>query len=161
LGMSKLFRGDWVSRLIQIVTGASAAIGGVWVVIDQLGLLHGDILTWHPEYFEISDGPVSGEFQVSVAREKHRDDCTVEDFVVDVRDSKNIIHKATPSISKFMGPATHRIDTFAYRITIDNPGDVAPGEATLVAYIYYDCPEGKVIVNYPDHPNTRFDIRED
>jgi hypothetical protein len=71
--MSKLFRGDWVSRLIQIVTGASAAIGGVWVVIDQLGLLHGDILTWHPEYFEISDGPVSGEFQVSVAREKHRE----------------------------------------------------------------------------------------
>jgi hypothetical protein len=54
--MSKLFRGDWVSRLIQIVTGASAAIGGVWVVIDQLGLLHGDILTWHPEYFEIKPG---------------------------------------------------------------------------------------------------------
>ena len=145
-----------ITKGIGIVTATFALIGGGYTLFGKFE--DKSILEWSPEHFEISDGPADGEFKVSVAREKHRDDCTVEDFILDIRDSEYIVHKAKPSITKFMGPATDKVDTFAYKMTIENPSEVAKGEATLVAYIHYGCPEGQVVVNYPDHQNLRFNI---
>jgi len=152
---------ETITKGIGVVTASLALVGGGYTVYDKFGFKD-PILTWAPEYFEVSDGPVDKEFKVTAAREKHRDDCTVTDFVVDIRDSEYIIHPAVPSISKFMGPANDKVDTFAYRITIDehHQHKVSKGLATLVAYIQYDCPEGRVIVNYPDHDNLRFNITE-
>lgn len=148
---------DGITKGIGVVTATLALIGGGYTLYDKLGI-EDPILTWSPEHFEISDGPRNGEFKVAVAREKHRDDCTVTDFILDVRDSELFVHKATPSITKFMGPATDKVDTFAYTIKLDNPEKVATGKATLIAYIHYDCPEGQVVVNYPDHENLTFII---
>lgn len=150
-----------ITKGIGVVTATLALLGGGYTLYDKIGF-EDPILTWVPEYFSITDGPADGEFKVEVAREKHRDDCTVEDFVVDVKDSLHIVHPAKPSISKFMGPATDKVDTFAYKITIDghHQSKVAKGKATLIAYIHYDCPEGKVVVNYPDHNNLKFNITD-
>jgi hypothetical protein len=152
---------ETITKGIGVVTATLALIGGGYTLYDKFGF-EDPILTWAPEYFKITDGPADGEFKVTAAREKHRDDCTVEDFVLDVRDSELIVHPVSPSITKFMGPATDKVDTFAYKISIDKDHQhkVAKGLATLVAYIHYECPEGKVIVNYPDHDNLRFNITE-
>ena len=146
-----------ITKGIGAITAVFALVGGGYTLYDKIGF-DDPILTWAPEHFSITSGPADGEFKVSVAREKHRDDCTVEDFILDIRDSEYIVHKAKPSITKFMGPATDKVDTFAYKMTIENPSEVAKGEATLVAYIHYGCPEGQVVVNYPDHKNLRFNI---
>lgn len=37
---------------------------------------------------------------------------------------------------------------------------ISPGTATLLARINYNCPEGPVIVSYPDHENLEFNIKE-
>ena len=146
-----------ITKGVGVVTATLALVGGGYSLYDKIGFAD-PILTWAPEHFAISSGPATGSFKVAVAREKHRDDCTVTDFILDVRDSELFVHKATPSITKFMGPATDRVDTFAYSITLDKPEEVATGEATLIAYIHYECPEGQVVVNYPDHQNLRFNI---
>lgn len=146
-----------ITKGIGAVTAVLALVGGGYTLYDKIGFSD-PILTWAPEHFSISSGPATGSFKVAVAREKHRDDCTVTDFILDVRDSELFVHKATPSITKFMGPATDKVDTFAYSITLDKPEEVAVGEATLIAYIHYECPEGQVVVNYPDHQNLRFNI---
>jgi len=148
---------DSITKGAGVITAALALVGGGYSLYDKIGF-NDPILTWTPEYFKISSGPANRSFKVAVAREKHRDDCTVTDFILDVRDSELFVHKATPSITKFMGPATDKVDTFAYSITIDKPEEVAAGEATLIAYIHYECPEGLVVVNYPDHQNLRFNI---
>ena len=147
-----------ITKGIGVVTATLAMLGGGYTVWDKFSSK--DILTWAPEYFSITDGPVSGEFKVTVAREKHRDDCTVTDFTLTVKDSNNIVHPATSSIGKFMGPASDKIDTFAYKIQIadDHQHKVATGTATLVAYIDYKCPEGQIAVTYPDHENLKFKI---
>jgi hypothetical protein len=145
------------TRAIAAVSATVAAIGGGYTLWDKIGF-DDPILSWAPELFEITDGPANGEFKVAVAREKHRDDCTVENFILDVKDSEYLVHKATPSITKFMGPANDRVDTFAYKMTIDEPEKVAKGTATLIAYIHYGCPEGKVVVQYPDHQNLTFEV---
>src|SRR6056300_908642 len=115
-----------ITKGIGVVTATLALIGGGYTLYDKLGI-EDPILSWSPEHFEISDGPANGEFKVAVAREKHRDDCTVEDFILDVKDSEYIVHTAVPSITKFMGPASDRVDTFAYTMTIENPEKVASG----------------------------------
>ena len=150
-----------ITKGIGVVTATFALIGGGYTLYDKLGI-EDPILEWAPEYFEISDGPVSGEFKVIVAREKLRDDCTVESFRLEVRDSEYIVHPAVPSIAKFSGPANDKIDKFGYKITIEehHRSKVATGEATLLAHIDYMCPEGPVVVNYPDHPNVRFTITD-
>jgi len=148
---------DNITKGVGAVTAALALVGGGYSLYDKIGF-DDPILTWAPEHFAISSGPADGSFKVAVAREKHRDDCTVTDFILDVRDSELFVHKATPSITKFMGPATDKVDTFAYSVTLDKPEEVAIGEATLIAYIHYGCPEGQVVVNYPDHQNLRFNI---
>jgi hypothetical protein len=79
-------------------------------------------------------------------------------FKLEVKDAQYQVHDATSSVSVFSGPASNKIDKFGYRITIQDPKKVAPGLATLMANIKYKCPEGEVIVNYPDHPNLTFNI---
>lgn len=147
-----------ITKGVGVITATLAMLGGGYTLWDKLE--NKDILTWAPEYFEITDGPVSGEFKVTVAREKHRDDCTVTDFTLSIRDSENIVHPATSSIGKFMGPASDKIDTFAYKMKLaeGHVHKVAKGTATLIAYIDYDCPEGHIAVTYPDHDNLKFNI---
>ena len=153
------FEFDSLTKGIGIVTATFAMIGGGYTMSEKLGVFEKDILTWAPEYFEISDGPVSGEFKAVVARQKNRDDCEVVDFTLEVRDSEYVVHTAVPSIAVFSGPASDTVDKFGYKFTINAPEKVALGAATLLAHIKYNCPEGEVIVNYPAHENLTFTIK--
>jgi hypothetical protein len=148
---------DTITKSIAAVTASLALAGGGYTLWDKLKPVK-PILTWHGEYFKITSGPADGEFAVVVAREKHRDDCEVTSFKLEVKDSEFQVHDAKSSVSVFSGPASNKIDKFGYRITLANPAKVAPGPATLLANIKYKCPEGEVIVNYPDHPNLTFNI---
>ena len=151
------FDAENITKAIGVVTATFAMIGGGYTLLDKVGSK--DILTWAPEYFEISSGPADGEFEVVVAREKHRDDCSVEGFELEVKDSEYRIHTAVPSVAKFSGPASDTIDKFGYSFTISSEeSEIATGTATLLAHIYYKCPEGDVVVNYPDHQNLKFEI---
>jgi len=146
-----------ITKGIGIITATFAMIGGGYTLLDKVG--NKDILTWAPEYFEISDGPSDSEFEVIIAREKHRDDCSVERFELEVKDSEHRIHIGVPSVAKFSGPASDAIDKFGYSFTISaEKYEIAIGAATLLAHIEYKCPEGDVLVNYPDHPNMKFEI---
>ena len=149
-----------ITKGIGIVTASFAMIGGGYTLWDKLESK--DILTWAPEHFEVTDGPRDGTFDVIVAREKHRDDCSVEGFRLEVKDSKYMVHTATPSVAKFSGPASDKVDKFGYSFTIDEEHQhmMPTGEATLLVHIDYMCPEGPVVVNYPDHENLRFMITE-
>ena len=146
-----------ITKGIGVVTATFALIGGGYTLYDKLGI-EDPILKWAPEYFEISDGETDDDFKVVVARQKLRDDCKVTGFRLEVRDSDFVVHKATPSIAKFSGPASDKVDKFGYYFTIENHNEVEVGEATLLAHIDYECPEGPVIVNYPDHENLKFNI---
>ena len=149
-----------ITKGIGAVTATLALIGGGYTLWDKLESK--DILTWAPEHFQISDGPVDGTFDVIVAREKHRDDCAVEGFKLTVKDSKYMVHIASPSVAKFSGPASDKIDKFGFSFTIDKEHQhmLPTGEATLLAQIDYQCPEGPVVVNYPDHENLKFTITQ-
>jgi hypothetical protein len=136
-----------ITKGIGVVTASLAMLGGGYTLWDKLE--NKDILTWAPEYFEISDGPVDGIFDVIVAREKHRDDCSVEGFTLEIKDSKFMVHGATSG--KF---------GFTFTIDGDHRSMISPGTATLLARINYNCPEGPVIVSYPDHENLEFNIKE-
>lgn len=149
---------DEIKKWFGVITALFAVIGGGYATVEKTSLFKKPILTWAPEYFSISSGPASSDFKVIVAREKHRDDCSVEGFKLEVRDSDMIMHVAKPSITKFSGPATNKIDKFGYTIKIENPEKVAVGTATLMAHIDYKCPEGPVLINYPDHKNLNFEI---
>ena len=154
---------DRIKLGLGVVSGLVALAGGSYQAAETFGWIDNPILEWSPENFSISDGPAHGEFSVIVARQKLRDDCSVEDFRLEVRDSQYFVHPAVPSIVKFSGAASDKIDKFAYRITIqqDHAHKVALGEATLLAHIQYKCPEGDVVVNYPDHDNLRFKITQE
>ena len=149
-----------ITKGIGVVTATFALIGGGYTLWDKLESK--DILAWAPEYFSVTDAPADGTFDVIVAREKYRDDCSVEGFTLEVKDSKFMVHKAIPSIAKFSGPASDKIDKFGFSFTIDKEhiDMIKPGTATLLAHIDYLCPEGPVVVNYPDHENLRFMITE-
>jgi len=149
---------DRTTKSIGAVTALFAMVGGGYTATDKLGLFKKPILEWSSEHFSITHGPAEGEFAVIAARKKIRDDCSVEQFYLEVRDARYIVHKANPSIAKFSGPATDKIDKFGYIITIEEPSKVSPGRATLLAHIRYKCPEGEVLINYPDHTNLTFEI---
>lgn len=149
---------DRATKSIGAATALFAMVGGGYTAGDKLGLFRKPVLEWSPEHFSISSGAPDGEFSVIAARRKIRDDCSVEQFYLEVRDAKYIVHKATPSIAKFSGPATDKIDKFGYTISIDEPTKVAIGRATLLAHIRYKCPEGEILLNYPDHGNLTFEI---
>ena len=136
--------------------------GGGYTLADKVGWFKKDILEWAPEYFQISSAPASGEFTVVVARQKLRDDCEVVNFKIEIRDAEYVVHPAEPSIAVFSGPATTNVEKFGYRFTIEQNHQhrVATGTATLLAHIKYKCPEGEVVVNYPNHPNLNFQIQE-
>jgi len=146
-----------ITKGIAAITASLALVGGGYTLWDKLKPVQ-PILTWHGEYFKIESGPANSEFVVIVAREKHRDDCEVKEFKLEVKDSAFQVHTAKSSVSVFSGPASNKIDKFSYRITLPNFTKVAPGTATLMANIKYKCPEGEVIVAYPDHPNLSFNI---
>jgi hypothetical protein len=148
---------ETITKGIGAITASLALAGGGYSLWDKMKTPE-PILTWHGEYFKIQSGPANGEFAVVVAREKHRDDCEVKEFKLEVKDSEFQVHTAKSSVSVFSGPASNKVDKFGYRITLADPARVAPGTATLMANIKYKCPEGEVIVNYPDHPNLNFDI---
>lgn len=149
---------EYVTKIIGAVTASMALITGGYTFYDKLGLFKKPILTWAPEHFKISNGPSNGEFKVIVAREKHRDDCSVNDFKTEVRDSEMFMHRSHPSMSKFSGPASHKVDKFGYTMTLPEPYKVSTGKATLIGTIVYKCPEGEVTINYPDHENLNFII---
>ena len=151
---------ETITKSIGVVTASLALMGGSYTLWDKVKPAK-PILTWHGEYFSIESGPADKDRAVVVAREKHRDDCEVAAFKLEVKDSQFQVHAANSSISVFSGPASHKVDKFGYRITILDPSKVAPGPAVLMANIKYKCPEGEVIVNYPDHPNLTFNITKD
>jgi hypothetical protein len=149
---------DRVTKSVGAVTALLAMVAGGYTTIDKVGFFRKPILEWSADHFSITHGPADGEFAVVAARKKIRDDCSVEQFSLEVRDARYIVHNATPSIAKFSGPATDKIDKFGYTISIENPSKVSPGRATLLAHIRYKCPEGEVLMNYPDHANLTFEI---
>lgn len=149
---------ETITKPVAAVTAVMAMIGGGYSLYDKIKLPPKDILRWDADHFSISNGAASGNFKVIVARQKIRDDCTVEDFTLEVRDADYMIHKATPSVAKFSGPATPTVDKFGYTMTIDDPENVALGEAKLIARIMYKCPEGNVVIAYPNHKNLTFNI---
>lgn len=149
---------DRVTKSVGAVTALFAMVGSGYTASEKIGLFRKPILEWSADHFSITDGPADGEFAVVVARRKIRDDCSVEQFHLEVRDSRYIVHKADPSIATFSGPANDKVDKFGYAITIENPGKVALGRATLLARIKYKCPEGEILISYPDHANLTFNI---
>ena len=149
---------DFITKPVAAVTAILAMVGGGYTLYDKVKLPPKDILQWDADHFSISNGPASGSFKVVVARQKIRDDCTVEDFSLEVRDSDYMVHKALPSVAKFSGPASPTVDKFGYTMTVEKPDSVAPGGAKLIARIMYKCPEGNVVIAYPDHKNLTFNI---
>lgn len=149
---------DNITKPIAVATALMSAVGGGYALVDKFGWLKKDVLKWDADHFQISNGPAFEPFKVIVARQKIRDDCSVEDFTLEVRDSNYIVHRATPSVVKFSGPASHNVDKLGYTITIENPEKVALGEAKLLARIVYKCPEGTTIISYPDHKNLTFKV---
>ena len=151
---------DAITKPVAVVTAVMAMIGGGYTLYDKIKLPPKDILTWDADHFSISNGPASGAFKVIVARQKIRDDCAVEEFSLEVRDADYIVHKALPSVAKFSGPASPTVDKFGYTMTLEKPESVAVGPAKLIARITYKCPEGNVIISYPDHQNLSFTIED-
>ena len=149
---------DSITKPIAVVTAVMAMIGGGYSLYDKVKLPPKDILRWDAEHFSVSSGPASGSFKVIVARQKIRDDCTVEDFGLEVRDADYMVHKAIPSVAKFSGPASPTVDKFGYTMSVENPEKVASGIAKLIARITYKCPEGNVVIAYPDHKNLSFSV---
>lgn len=144
-----------LTPVVQFATAAFALAVGGYTAGEKFGWFRNDIITWAPEHFRISDAKIGEPITVTVARIKRRDDCSVEGFNVTVRDGAGVVHEATPSMTRFTGPAGPEIDTFTYTLTIA-PDRVSPGRATLLATIRYKCPEGERTVTYPRHPNLTF-----
>lgn len=151
-----MFALEDVTKSVGAITAVIAMTGGGYTLVDKMGIFKKDILEWAPEHFQISNAPADGEFRVVVARKKNRDDCEVTGFRLEVRDSEFVVHKASPSIATFSGPASPEVDKFGYKFTIEPDSKVANGPATLLAHIKYKCPEGEVVVNYPSHKNLSF-----
>lgn len=145
-----------VKILGAVAACCSIAVGGynVW----EKYFPKKPILEWYPEYFSVTSAKATEEIYVTVAREKLRNDCDVNTFHVEVKDSSNQVHAATPSLTKFSGPANSRVDKFAYTVKINDPSKVSKGSALILAQITYKCPEGEVVVHYPDTPNLAFTI---
>jgi hypothetical protein len=150
---------DRTTKVIGAISATFAMITGGYSFSDKLGWFKKPVLEWSPEHFSISSGPANGSFDVVVARKKFRDDCSVEEFALEVRDAKYMVHKATSSVAKFSGPATKDVDKFGYAITLPDADRVSAGTATLLAHIRYKCPEGERVVQYPRHTNLSFELK--
>ena len=145
-----------ITPVVQFVTAAFALVVGGYTAGDKFGWFQREILEWAPEHFSIASTKIGQPVNVTVARIKKRDDCSVEGFEPTVRDAAGVIHASTPSMPKFTGPASQEVDTFTYQLKIADKSTVAPGKATLLATIKYKCPEGERTVTYPRHKNLTF-----
>lgn len=145
-----------ITPLVQLATATFALAVGGYTAGEKFGWFRHDIITWAPEHFRIADTKIGAPITVTVARIKRRDDCSVEGFSVTVRDGAGVVHEATPSNTRFSGPAGPEIDTFTYTLTLSEREPVAPGRAILLAAIRYKCPEGERTVSYPRHHNLTF-----
>jgi hypothetical protein len=143
-----------IHKTIGAFAASIAALGGGYTLFDKFGWFEKPIIEWAPDHFKIADTKVGEPIEVTVARIKKRDDCSVESFIPAIRDGKGVVREAVPSNSKFSGPAGPEIDTFTYFLTLKE--DPAPGKATLLATIKYKCPEGERVVTYPRHKNLSF-----
>lgn len=155
-----MFDLDMTKKVIGVITAGMAAVGGGYTLWDDIFPSDKSILTWAPEYFEIYGGPANGTFRAIVAREKHRDDCSVEAFTLEIKDNQYMVFPATPSVSNFSGPATDKIDKFGFKFHLEenDTKKIALGTAKLLGEIKYECPEGTVFIHYPD--NLTFEITE-
>jgi hypothetical protein len=149
-----------LTPIVQFLTASFALVVGGYTVGDKFGWLQKPILEWSPEHFKIATTKIGQPVNVTVARIKKRDDCSVEGFEPTVRDAVGMIHAATPSMSKFTGPAGPDIDTFTYQLKVSDKEPIAPGKATLLATIKYKCPEGERTVTYPRHANLTFTLEK-
>jgi len=146
--------------VVQFVTASFALVVGGYTAGDKFGWFQKPILEWSPDHFKIPAAKIGQPVNVTVARIKKRDDCSVERFEPTVRDAAGMIHAATPSMSKFTGPAGPDIDTFTYQLKVSDKEPIAPGKATLLATITYKCPEGERTVTYPRHANLTFTMEK-
>lgn len=148
------------TKIVAFLTALVTLAGGSYALGDKLGWFKRDILRWAPEEFSITNGSVSGKFDVTVARQKLRDDCDVLEFRLEVRDSKLHVHPVTPDIAVFAGPVGNKVDKFAYSFSFskDHQNMIATGKAVLLGRIKYKCPEGETLVQYPRHANMQFEI---
>lgn len=148
---------ETAKTVLGVISATVAIIGGSYSLLNDVGWDE-EILTWAPEYFEITGGPADSEFKAIIARQKHRNDCSVKGFKLEIRDSDYIVYPATPSTTKFSGPASDTVDKFGFKFYLhENDIDkIAPGQATLLGEITYHCPEGTVYILYP--PNLFFEI---
>ena len=145
-----------LTPVVQFATASFALAVGGYSAGEKFGWFKNEIITWTPEHFRIVDTKIGAPITVTVARIKRRDDCSVEGFNVTVRDGAGVVHEATPSMSRFTGPAGPEIDTFTYQLTLSDKEVIAPGRATLLATIKYKCPDVERTVTYPRHPNLSF-----
>jgi hypothetical protein len=145
-----------ITPVIQLATASFALAVGGYTAGEKFGWFKNEIVAWAPEHFRIENAKVGQPVTVTVARIKKRDDCSVEGFNVTVRDGAGVIHEATPSMTRFTGPAGSEIDTFTYTLDIADKETIAAGRATLLATIKYKCPEGERVVTYPRHQNLTF-----
>jgi len=150
-----------LTPVVQFATATFALAVGGYTAGDKFGWWSSEkpIIQWTPEHFKIAPAKIGEPVTVTVARIKKRDDCSVESFSPTVRDASGMVHEATPSMSKFTGPAGPEIDTFTYQLKISDKDKVAPGKATLLAIIKYKCPEGERTVTYPRHANLTFELK--
>lgn len=149
-----------MTPVVQFVTASFALVVGGYTAGDKFGWFQKPILEWSPDHFKIPATKIGQPVNVTVARIKKRDDCSVEGFEPTVRDAAGMIHAATPSMSKFTGPAGPDIDTFTYQLKVSDKEPIAPGKATLLATIKYKCPEGERTVTYPRHANLTFTLEK-
>jgi hypothetical protein len=147
-----------ITKVIASIAASVAAIGGGYTLADKFGFFDRAIIEWSPENFKIV-AEAGKPINVTVARIKKRDDCSVESFTPSIRDAAGMVHEATTTASKFSGPAGPTIDTFTYQLTMVGKNKIADGNATLLATIKYKCPEGERVVQYPRHPNLSFDLK--
>lgn len=143
---------DSLKTIATIVASVVTILGGGYTFFDKLGFHWSrPVLTWSPEHFNISSGPLDEPFRAVVARQKHRDDCEVSGFTVYVRDSSLEMFQVTPSTTNFSGPATNEIDKFAYKFYIREQDyeSISTGEAEFMGVINYSCPEGSQRIEYP------------
>ena len=147
-----------VAKTISAIAASVAALGGGYTLADKFGWFDKAILQWAPEHFKIV-AEEGKPINVTVARIKKRDDCSVESFTPSIRDAAGMVHEATTTASKFSGPAGPEIDTFTYQLTMVKKEKIASGKATLLATIKYKCPEGERVVQYPRHANLSFYLK--
>ena len=145
-----------LTPIVQLLTAAFALTVGGYTAGEKFGWFRNEIIAWAPEHFRIVDTKIGQPITVTVARIKKRDDCSVEGFNVAIRDGAGVVHEATPSNTRFSGPAGPEVDTFTYLLTLSEREPVSPGRATLLATIRYKCPEGERTVTYPRHSNLTF-----